>query len=307
MGFIVRVMGMVLVLGTAVSHAGSGPLRVAVVADGASPIYSQLLDAMQQTVVTQTKTGSTAITFNRILSQQLQLANVDLVVAVGTRSSLKVIEKNLDLPIISVLIPRISFEKIAAGRDRISAIYLDQPLRRRVRLIRLLMPAANDLGVLLGPSTVAMAGEVVAAARNQRFNPHVVKVKHKDNPITLLEQVLEDSEVLLAVIDPVVFNRNNVQSILLTTYRYRVPMIGVSPAYIKAGALAAVYSTPAQIGRQVAELLARLSPESVHLPNPEYPRYYSVMTNRPVGRSLGIALDDDGVLFKTLQTGETSP
>jgi hypothetical protein len=46
----------------------------------------------------------------------------------------------------------------------------------------------------------------------------------------------------------VVFNSQTAGSILTAAYRRQVPLTGFSPAYVKAGALLALYSTPAQVG-----------------------------------------------------------
>ena len=104
-----------------------------------------------------------------------------------------------------------------------------------------------------------------------------------------LHRVLDDADVLLAVPDPLVFNRNTAQSVLLTTYRMGKPVAGYSRAYVTAGALLAVYSTPAQIGRQIGEELLTMQVRPGRpLPAPGYPRYFSVEVNERVARSLGI-------------------
>jgi ABC-type uncharacterized transport system substrate-binding protein len=96
--------------------------------------------------------------------------------------------------------------------------------------------------------------------------------------LNALRRLLSNSNVILAVPDAQIYNRNNISSILLTSYRQQVPLFGFSASYVKAGALAAVYSTPAQISQQVAEIISNLSSAS-SLPAPQYPRYFSVNTN----------------------------
>ena len=43
--------------------------------------------------------------------------------------------------------------------------------------------------------------------------------------------------------------------ILQLSYRYRVPVIAYSMAYLNGGALAAIYSSPENVGRQTADLI----------------------------------------------------
>jgi ABC-type uncharacterized transport system substrate-binding protein len=95
------------------------------------------------------------------------------------------------------------------------------------------------------------------------------------------------------VVDPLVFNRRNAQSVLLTAYRYRVPLIGVSPAYVRAGAVAAVHTSAAQIGQQLGETIATLANGALRaLPPPQYPKYVSVTVNEQVARSLQVPIGD---------------
>ena len=63
----------------------------------------------------------------------------------------------------------------------------------------------------------------------------------------------------------------------------------------------AVYSKPDQIGRQVAEVLKHQIRNPGALPQPAFPSYFSIQSNRSVSRSLGIALPSDRVLINRLK------
>lgn len=69
-------------------------------------------------------------------------------------------------------------------------------------------------------------------------------------------------------------------------------MMAFSPAYVRAGALLAVYSTPTQIGQQ-AGALARGVLLGQPLGVPQYPLQFEISVNEHVARSLGLKLDAD--------------
>ena len=52
-----------------------------------------------------------------------------------------------------------------------------------------------------------------------------------------LQRVLADPAVLVAVPDATLFNNRTISNILLTAYHQRSPVVGFSPACVKAGAL----------------------------------------------------------------------
>jgi len=229
-----------------------------------------------------------------------------LLVAVGTGAMEALALKNLPQPVLNVLVPRAAFEKTARQSSRLSdprnfsAIYLDQPWARQFALIRHALPGRTKVGILLAPNSAELASALSAAAKAAGFVAIIEMVDGEADLLPVLKRLLGESDVVLAVPDPLIYNRNTVQSILLTTYRHQVPLLGFSPSYVKAGAIAAVFSVPEQIGQQAAEIIQRLVAER-RLPLPLPPRYFSVGVNAQVARSLGIGLDDEASLNSKLK------
>jgi ABC-type uncharacterized transport system substrate-binding protein len=285
---------------------GAERTEVALIIDKTHPVYSELIDSLQHHLGQDTYVDPdiSIITLSATPAAKLFGTSKklpDLIVTVGTVAAQQVLELGLSVPVLSVLIPKVSFEQIkqqtadnSTRSGDFSAIYLDQPLERRLDLIRLVLPKARRVGVLLGPHSGKYEPDLIAAAEARKLQIHIRSITEADNLVTALEPVLKTSDIMLGIVDPFVFNPGNTQNILLTAYRYRVPLIGVSLAYVKAGALAAVYSTPAQIGHQLAEILGPLTSRPVRkLPAPLYPKYFSVAANQRVAQSLGIDLDDE--------------
>jgi putative ABC transport system substrate-binding protein len=236
-----------------------------------------------------------------------------LLVAVGTGAMEALAQKNLPQPVLSVLVPRAAFEKTARQSGRLgdprnfSAIYLDQPWARQFALIHHALPGRTKVGILLPANSIELATTLSAAAKAAGLVAIIERVDGDADPLPELKHLLGESDVLLAVPDPLIYNRNTIQSILLTTYHHQVPLLGFSPSYVKAGAIAAVFSVPEQIGQQAAEIIQHLAADR-RLPLPQPPRYFSVGVNTQVARSLGISLDDEASLNNKLKrTSEVEP
>lgn len=236
-----------------------------------------------------------------------------LLVAVGAAAMEALAQKKLPQPVLSVLVPRAAFDKTARQSGRLSdpnnfsAIYLDQPWARQFALIRHALPGRKKVGILLPPHSAELSTVLGSAARAAGLVAIIELVDGEANLLPALKRLLAESDVLLAVPDPLIFNRNTIQSILITTYRHQVPLLGFSPFYVKAGAIAAVFSAPEQIALQAGEMVQRLAADR-RLPPPQPPRYFSVGTNAQVARSLGIGLDDEASLnVKLKRTSESEP
>lgn len=197
-------------------------------------------------------------------------------------------------PLLSILVPRLAFERMADPKrlrtGLLSAVFLDQPPARQMELIRWALPAVRSVGLLVGGDSKADVASLDSSAKERGLRL-VVSVVDQSGLFPALQSLLADADVLLALPDPAVFNSQTAASILTAAYRRQRPLIGFSPAYVKAGALMALYSTPAQIGVRGAELL-RLAQPDKRLPAPQWPREFVVSVNPDVARSLGLPMND---------------
>lgn len=227
-----------------------------------------------------------------------------LIIAMGSTAAQALLESGNRTPLLITLVPQDTYDQLAARRKAspmLSAIYLDQPVRRQLALLRLALPRSQTVALLLGPSARRAEGRLKSAAADARFQLVTAYPDNEDALHPHLNGILAQSDALLAIADPQIFNANTIQNILLTSFRARVPMLAFSPAYVKAGALLALYSTPRQIGTQaaaVAQNFLRGKP----LPPAQYPSDYLVQVNPAVAASLGLILEENTLLDRLRQT-----
>ncbi len=163
-------------------------------------------------------------------------------------------------PLIYALISRARYDALAVQRGQqasTTAVFLDQPFNRRLRLLRASLPMIRRIGVVVGPSAAPYVQDLRRAlAHTARLDVQMVNSPGEVMPA--VKRAVVRSDAILALPDPLVYNPRTMKGILLTTYRHRVPLIGLSQAYVRAGAITALDSTPAHVGAQLAELLAQL-------------------------------------------------
>ena len=236
------------------------------------------------------------------------LKDYELVTTVGLAAARAIVGRESTTrapPTLCLLIPRQSYEALMRERRdererRVSAVYLDQPLARQLDLVRIALPGRVRIGAMLGPSSGELRGEIRERARERDLTFNSVDVTTSSAVYGALQQLLPQTDVLLAFPDPVAFNASTAYGLLLTTYRAGVPVVGFSDGLVKAGALLGLFSTAEQLGRQGSEIAARVHGGDSALPAPQYPRYFTVKANYSVARSLGIVLEDESRLAETL-------
>ncbi|TXT41258.1 MAG: hypothetical protein FD135_419 [Comamonadaceae bacterium] len=244
-------------------------------------------------------------------AQADQMTKAAVYVTLGTRATETLVAVRVSSPILAALIPRSSFERVLRSGGRkpssgLTAIYLDQSLARQLALIRLAMPQARRIGVLWGADSWSMAPTLRALMDPMDLTLTEAGLEESHRVFPDLQQVLNDSDVFLALADPVVFNSNTIQNILLTTFRAKVPVVAFSPAYVRAGALLALHTTPEQVGRQAAGLVQDVLNGKSLPEKPVESNDFEVSVNAHVGRAFNLSLDGKA-LRSTLRRLEHLP
>lgn len=290
-----------LLLGACLLLSGQAfAARVAVVLSEDSAPYQEAYQAFRSQL------DSTPHSFYPVHADSVSAASfsgANLVVTIGVRAVEAVAALPARPPLLAAMVPRAWYLKTArglladGGRRELSAIYVDQPFERQVALIRHALPDAGRVGVVLGAGQAGFVTELDAALRPHGLSLVPAILPEEGRLLSVLEGVLPEVDLLLAIADPQVFNRSTAQSIFLTTYRYRVPVVGYSRSMTRAGALLSLHTSPQQIGRQAGETaVAALQGATVRLPAPAYPAYFSISVNDKVGRSLGHTLPGEDEL-----------
>ena len=289
--------------------------NVVIVASESSAGYSAAAAALTNELERSTPVGAANTTVSQMSVTQWRVSDAQvisrtkLVVALGTEALRQVLVKNHPAPILVALIPRSGVERVLKEQGRapasVTAVYLDQPFPRQLALLQLALPEAQRVGVIWGPESIAQRPGLSTAMRSLKLQ-EIAGIVATGEPLQqALKAVMTDADVLLAVADPAIFNSVTVSNILLATYRAGVPVVAFSPAYARAGALFALYSTPEQVGIQAA-VLARTIMLGGGVPASQYPQEYSVEVNENVARSLGFKLDA-GTLVRQLRQLENRP
>lgn len=229
----------------------------------------------------------------------------DMIVTVGVKAANWVADRSM-LPLLAAMIPSNSYPQLRAQRQetrQTSAIYLDQPWARQAGLLHAVMPERHKIGVVYSAAARLDVAALRVAISEQ--GGHLNAKQTDESLFAGLESVIEGSEVLLAVPDSTIYNSNTIRNILLSSYRRGIPLVGFSAAYVKAGALCAIYSTPEHLAEQAAA--ATLSFARTHkLSEAQFPALYSIAVNQEVARTLGITLSSTESLREQIEKSSRS-
>lgn len=299
----------VLILCLSVVKLAYAYTGVTILMSAQTPANLEFVDSFKNELASNKNNGLRITVVMMQETDKLTIAeNSELVIALGVKALAAASNLKHTTPVLGVFTPLPVFNQIMAKSRRelgnFSAIVLDQPYWRQLSLIKAVLPEAKKVGVLLGPSSSQYLEVLREEADELGLNLMDENVSQDSELIPKLKKLLDSSEALLAIPDRIIYSRETAESILLTSYRHQKPMFGYSQSYVKAGALASVYSSTKQLAKQAAEIAIKSQAAPSQLPSPQIPKYFSVTVNQQVAHSLNIAITDEESIHKSLLVTE---
>ena len=190
-----------------------------------------------------------------------------------------------------------------ATPEHLSLLWSDPPMARQLRLIRQILPQVRRVGILFDKHSEFLLKDAHQAAL--ALGLEIVGERWDDSSDSRpLQNLLGQSDVLLGLDDPDLYNPKTVKNLLLSSYARQRALIGPSPAFVKAGSLASTYSDQEDWLAILDDLLDR---PATTWPRSLYPPRFKVLSNQQVARSLGIEPIDAESVAAQLAEGEHRP
>lgn len=223
----------------------------------------------------------------------------DLILTIGSSATDFICDEIRDIPIVfSLVLPSTGEKELVskmAEHGGVAGASMEIPVETQFLELKRVLPDLKRVGVLYDPDVtgelVANAGKV---ADKMGFELVPISVESDQEVVRQAEQLSEQVDVLWSVADSTVFSPHGLKQILLSTLRNRVPFVGLSPSFVKAGALLAFSVDYRDVGRQSGELAVRVlageDPSSLSLATP---RSLSLSVNMNTARQIDVEIRDE--------------
>lgn len=237
------------------------------------------------------------------------ILNYDAIISIGIEASIAVSRLHTKKSTLMAMVPRQSFNRLTASGDitctpeNCRVIFLSQPPARQLRLIKLALPDTRQIAVISSSYSSNLLDEIRKTAAQFGMTVNSISATDENAVLTELSRNLANTDLLMAIPDPVVFNRNTARAILLSAFHHRVPLFAYSRSFVRAGATLGIYSTPEDIAQHVAELLSA-RPLGHTIQHTLYPKYFTIDVNQRAADALEIAIPDVQTLKERLMQYE---
>ncbi|MDI6809686.1 MAG: ABC transporter substrate-binding protein [Candidatus Eisenbacteria bacterium] len=237
--------------------------------------------------------GSEQSENEKILSQVQKRSSV--ILTIGTEATQLVSSRIKDRPVVfcMVLGPAKSglVKSLESSGNNLSGASLDIPVKMQFEKFKTLVPDLRNLGVLCTAETESRVRSAEPIARSLGITLISVKVSSEKEIPQALEWLKGQTEGLWALPDAAIFTPSSTEQLLLFTLRNGVPFMGLSSAYVRAGALFSLDCDYADIGRQAGEIalsvLSGKSPSQIPIARP---RKVLVSLNEKTAKRIGLKI-----------------
>lgn len=222
--------------------------------------------------------------------EQALKARPAAVVAIGSKAlrKLKVLKT---VPVIHVMVT--PAESAEADGENMSGISMEIDPRTWLDTMTGLFPGITRIGVLYDPdNTGSFVQKAAAAARERGISLILKKTTDPRKAPALLDELRGKIDVLWMLPDATFANSTVLDSFLLFSFRYNVPLFSFSRYLVEQGATAALRIDPLDIGAQAGELASALG-RGDKISQDAYSRKSRLIVNMRVRPKMGLVLNDE--------------
>ena len=174
----------------------------------------------------------------------------DLVCALGGTATKLTLQSTKSIPVVSTMVMK---PNVFTKARNVTGVYLNFPLATQFQWLENILPGYRQVAVLYNPDekeeNIKKAKKI---AKQRGVNLIAIPVETAKQLPYALEQLANNVQALLAIPDQVAMSSKTAQAVLLASFRNRVPFIGLSNKWIKAGALYALAWDYKDLRRQCA-------------------------------------------------------
>lgn len=265
--------------------------RLLIVTSGNAALRQQALTGIRNAGVPvttlDTSTGSDAAIDAAIAQAGHDVA----IVTLGARAGDRVARLKPAVPIVNCM--------VQGGDDREATpativVPLEVPVEVQVPWLQRLLPEARNVGILFDPARgERQAADDAAALKRAGYDAVQAAVASPAELPTALTRLVGKVDLLYAIPDRMVFAREHSRTLLLFSFRHRIPLVGPSESWVRSGALFAIEWDYEDLGRYCAALaLRQLAGGRAPLPPAARRR---VVVNMRTAEQLGIRWDAEAL------------
>ncbi len=215
----------------------------------------------------------------------------DIVLTIGVLAATVVKEKIKDIPIVFCMV--INHARFQLAGPNITGISTEIAIEDQLNRFQTILGPLKNIGVIYDPSKT---GNIIVSAEKKAKDMGMNLVKYEINSSKKISEAMENLtgriDALWLLPDSTVITKQSFGFIISTSLENKIPLLCTSGVFVKAGALAAVFSDYKLVGGQAAQLARKILnqpvPGSLGIVNPDN---FKLAINTNTAKKLGLEVE----------------
>lgn len=189
-----------------------------------------------------------------VIYLQIKNEKPDIVFTIGTKASKLAKEKIKDIPVVFCMV----LDPSAIIDLNITGVSMDIPPMMKLKQVKEILPDVKSIGMVYSPKTISRYEEVSQACKELGFQLISWEIDSGKEIPDVLKEISRRIDLFLMIPDAEIYFLKSVEYLLLESLRKKVPVVGLSSYYTKAGALISFDCDYKGLGRQAGEIALRI-------------------------------------------------
>jgi putative ABC transport system substrate-binding protein len=210
-----------------------------------------------------------------------------VIVAVGSDAVHAVLARESPCKIVSTMTLEADGAGPTAQAGRVTAaVHLDIPIHTLIAELRKVFPERTRVGLIRNPGR---GGYPAPQSHTQPLDPglQIADCTTADELLPVFLAFRKKVDFVVCLPDGALYNGATARPLIMASLENHLPIVGFSPAFLRAGAAVAIYPDYRAIGQQTADLVRRCL-EPGDCASWETPRKIDMAVNAKVLRMLGM-------------------
>ncbi|HDS09954.1 MAG TPA: hypothetical protein ENN73_06980 [Firmicutes bacterium] len=222
-----------------------------------------------------------------------------VLVLIGSKAFDGISSEIRDVPIVFTMVLNPKFE---SGQNNITGLTMNIDLKVRINYLKKIMPDAKKIGIIITPEirkNYLRKIDELESGNSCQFTK--LEVETEGELFKRLKELEGNADCILLFPDQMLLDENNFSVLLLFSFQNNIPLIGVSPKYVKMGALYGLYSDYRNSGKEagniVKKILSGKSPAFIPIEDIKEPE---LIFNKKISKKMNLKISDE--IIKSAKT-----
>lgn len=269
--------------------------HILVVASSNDEPYQQAILGFKEQVSAHATIKFTELTLGKTQisdAKEIEQIKPDLIYALGGDATKWASLGTSRIPIVATMVLK---DDVFRKTANMTGVSLGYSLKIQFQWLKKFFPQQKTVAILFNPDeNAAVVQSAKAISQQEELKLVAIPVDSPKELPYALEQLASNIEILFAIPDETVMSVNTAKEVLLTSFRNKVPLIGLSDNWVKSGAFYALSWDYKDLGHQCADLAQKLlGGASVQTIPPEHPRKVAYTINAKIAEHMNLEIPEE--------------